>query len=209
MPDAPVTGPLLLWLLVQLSALLVACLRLPLAAKYPQPAEMLAAQLVVVAQVVAASLLFPYLLRDRRAALAVVASAWPFIALGGVLSALPAGRVVAAGAYVTLWLTALAAMRHTLPDRYQPAGVTSASLITVGTPLLFYLRVEFGNADAIAIETQRVFEKWMALGPLPAALLQLSTHSNWRHWMIPTTLLAASLIALFGAQRSRQVIHNS
>jgi hypothetical protein len=195
--------------MVQLGALLVACLRVPLAAKSPQPAEVLAAHGVVLAQAVAAALLFPYLLRDRRAALAVVASALPFVALGGVLSGLPVGRVVAAAAYITLWLAALGAVRHAVRPRFHLAAVAIASLVTVGTPLLLYLSVEFGNTDSAAAGTQQVFERWSPISPALAALLHLSKHPNWRHWVMPVALLAVSVATLIRARSSRQVIHKS
>ena len=68
---------------------MVSALRVPLAAGYAQPAEMLAAHVMLVTQVSAAGLLFPYLMRSVFSAAAVAATAVPFVVLAGVLSATP------------------------------------------------------------------------------------------------------------------------
>src|SRR5215211_6686279 len=75
---SPSTAPLLLWLLIQLGAILLAVLRVPLAAAYREPAEQLAPYLLFAVQVVAAGMLFPFLLRDWRTAVQVIATAIPF-----------------------------------------------------------------------------------------------------------------------------------
>jgi hypothetical protein len=167
-----------------------------------------AAHVIVLGQVITASLLFPFLLRDRRAAVAVIASAWPFVALGGMLSALPAGRMAVAAAYVSLWLAALAAVRRALPRRFHPAAVAAASLIVIGMPLLFYLSVEFGDADFTADRSKQYFDNLTPFSPPLGALLHLSKPSNWHPWMLPSALLAVSLAWLFRAHKTRQVIHN-
>jgi hypothetical protein len=68
---------------------------------------LLAANVLVVTQVVAASLLFPLLLKSGPAAVAVISAAWPFLVLAGVLSGAPPERIAAAGCYVSAWLVAL------------------------------------------------------------------------------------------------------
>src|SRR5688572_29419877 len=72
------TGTLLIWLAIQLGATLLAALRIPLAAAYPEPAERLAVHVLLAVQVLAAGMLFPLLLRDWRSALQTIATAVPF-----------------------------------------------------------------------------------------------------------------------------------
>ena len=86
---------------------MIALFRVPLAAGYPANGELLAANVLVVTQVIAASLLFPLLLTSGPAAVAVISAAWPFLVLAGVLSGAPPERIAAAGCYVSAWLVAL------------------------------------------------------------------------------------------------------
>jgi hypothetical protein len=203
------TAPLLLWLGLQFLALLLALLRVPLAAGYPATGEMLAAQVLVVTQVTASALLFPWVLRDRWAAVAVIATAWPFVVLAGVVSAAPAGRVAAAGCYVSAWLGALwawrAAGRGTGQFAGQFAGVAVASMLTAGALVLFYLRLEF--AAAPADEAERVAWRWAAASPPLAALKQLGAGSGLLDWCVPAAVMAAACARGVFSLRSRQLIH--
>src|SRR5688500_14317068 len=83
----PSTSPLACWLAIQLGVILLAVSGIPLAARYAEPAERLAAHWMMGAQVVAAGLLFPFLLRDVRNSVQVIATAWPFQLAAGYLSA--------------------------------------------------------------------------------------------------------------------------
>ena len=198
--SAGITAPLLLWLLVQLLALLLAAGRVPLAAQYPQPAETLAAHVVAVVQVTAAALLMPYLMRDAAASVAVVATAWPFMVLAGVLSALPAARVAAAGASVTAWLVALALVNQSLPSAWQAWGVCLAALLSVGCLTLSYLSAEFQGGAA----------GWLRAFPPSVQLRQLNGSVNyWNGWAIPAAVAAAATARLIARRRHGQVIHNS
>ena len=205
------TGPLLLWLLVQFMALLAAVLRVPLAAHYPQPAELLAAHVVVVVQVTAAALLFPSLLRDRYAAVAVVATAVPFQVLAAVLSAVPAARGAAAGTYAIAWIVALWGWNAAGSGRGRAAsattgvGAAAAALLTAGTLAAFYLRLEFA-ADAPG-DPHDLAAKWAAVSPPLAALHLLADAPAARDACVPALLAGAACVRHFFARRSSQVIH--
>ncbi len=143
--------PLFLWLAIQLLALLVPALRVPLAAKYPSPAELSAVAVMLAAQVGAGSLLFPTLMSGRRTAAAVIATVWPFQTLAALLAAVPPSHVVLPGAYVTAWLASLALWRAALPSASARLwGVGVASTASLGGAALWYLRSEWSDGAAEA-----------------------------------------------------------
>jgi hypothetical protein len=140
----PPTKPLLLWLTLQLAVLALAAARVPLAAKYPRPAESLAIHLMLATQVAAAALLFPFILRDLRVATMVIVSTWPFDLLAAHLSALPAAQFLPAVSYVTLWLVTLTIWRSVVTsDMLQLVAVTVATAWALGGAGLSYLHDEF------------------------------------------------------------------
>lgn len=205
-----VTGPLLLWLLLQLAALALSAFRVPLAADHARPAEMLAAHVMLVTQVSAASLLFPYLMRTAQSAAAVCATSIPFVVMAGNLSAAPAAGLVAAAGFLTLWLAALAAWRFALPTRAaRQFAAAVAALICIGTLVVFYIRLDFGGAAAAADDPGSLAGAWSVVSPPLAALRQLSHPLEARHWALPAAALAVGLVAVFLWPRSGQVIHNS
>lgn len=142
------TRPLLIWLLVQLAALALAAGRVPLWARFPQPGELLALQFLVAAQTAAASMCFPFLLRDRRTAACILATGWPMALIAGGLAAAPLSRICTAEAYVGLFLVVLTIWKIPLRSSMsQSCGAAVASLWTVGGAMLVYLRAEFAQGS--------------------------------------------------------------
>jgi hypothetical protein len=144
----------LVWLLVQGAALGVSAARVPFFAikSFPDPGERLALGVMLVAQIAGAAMLFPYLMRDARAAAMVIASSWPFTILAAFLTGRTDSRPIAAAVvFVTAWLLGLALWRGVLrSDRATAVGVCVAMLLALGAPLLWYLRAEFVlQSDAI------------------------------------------------------------
>src|SRR4051794_36868426 len=82
----PMSAPLAAWLLLQAVALLLAATRIPLYAHYLRASERLAVYLLLAAQIGGSAVLFPWLLGSGRAAVAVVATAWPFLAVAAAFS---------------------------------------------------------------------------------------------------------------------------
>jgi hypothetical protein len=197
----PLTGPLLLWLLIQVAALLLAAARVPLAAQYPAPAEMLAAHVVAVVQVTAAAVLAPYLLRDVAAFAAAVATVWPFLVLAGALSATSSTTLAVAAAYVTAWLVALSAANLALPAPSRHWTVAAATVLTTGAAALGYLNAEFGGAADHA---------WVRMLPPLAVLHQLdSGTTRWTDWVLPAAIATAAAARLMLRRRHAEVIHRS
>lgn len=145
------TAALVLWLGFQLAVMLIVALRIPLAAEYPQPAERLAAHLMLGGQVVAAALLFPMLMHDGRRTIQIIATALPFQLAAGFLGGIPIPQMLPAAAFVAGWLLTLgiwaACLRAPAPAML---GVACASALTLGAGALRYLRLEFGPPGARA-----------------------------------------------------------
>ena len=189
-----------LWLVVQLSVVLMAVLRVPLAAQYPEPAERLAAHLLFGAQVVGAGLLFPYLLRDARCAVQVVASAWPFQLAAGYLAGMAPAALAWPASLVTAWLITLALYAALLRSpRSRALGVAAAALLTLGGGTLRYLRLEFASAGVDAAPAGG-FENASPLLSTLAALDGLGTRPAW---VLIATLASAALLALLAKARGR------
>ena len=182
---ASMIAPLLAWLILQLLALAISVFRIPLAVHFHDPAEDLALAVMAVTQAVGSSLLFPWLMRDRWAAVVTIATSWAMLALAGVLAQAETSRVIGIIVHLSIWMTGLALWRHVLRrPRAQMSGVAIAALLAIGFPAISYLAAEFGN-DA------------MSDAPLPPTIggLQLLANSTglliWILVLIPL-LLAAS-----------------
>lgn len=137
-------GPLLVWLLLQSGALFLAAGRVPLSARYPEAAERLAIDLLVVMQIAASAALLPLLFRSAWLTAAVIASSWPMLTLAAMLSSVTPARAGLAGLYLALWMIALAVWRAALPARRAHFTLTAIALLwSVGGALLRYLDSEF------------------------------------------------------------------
>jgi hypothetical protein len=154
---------------LQLATLCLAAGRVPLSARFPQPAERQAVAEMLAVQIGAGALLFPLLLRDASRVIFVIASVWPMLLLANLMADEPTVHIASAGVYVTVWLMTLALWRRLLTtDFLQRAALSLATLWTLGGPILLYLHAELGawaNSDSSA---------WAAAaGPIWAALLRL------------------------------------
>src|SRR5688572_24474358 len=144
----PLTGPLVVWLGAQLAAIALAAARVPLAAQYVEPAEHLALHLMLGVQVVVASLLFPFLLRDVRSVVQIVATAIPFQLAAAYLAGHGMSEVVQPAGIVLAWLVTLGVWAMVIRSmRAQMLGVAVASLLTLGLVASRYLRLEFGASQ--------------------------------------------------------------
>jgi hypothetical protein len=177
-PQAPraadrILAPLLVWLAVQMFALGLAALRVPLSARYPQPEESLAVHVLVVAQVAAAALLFPFLFRSIISSIIVIASAIPFLQLAAFLATFTDNRRLAlCAAYLTLWLTGLAILNASLRcQKLKVYGVAAVSLMSLGGAVIAYLHREFG-APASAFDWQT----HASLGPIMGCMAILEAN---------------------------------
>jgi hypothetical protein len=193
---------LLIWLILQLLTILIPITQLPLSDKFPRPAERLAIDEMLIAQISLSALLFPILFTSASNSLIVIASSWPFILLAGVLSVTPQARVLAAGTYLTVWLLVLALWSSVLSSRRaQLVGCTLAGGISIGLALLWYLQVEF-----ISHQPNPAQDTFFIGGPIKDVLgLLRGEEFTANSWLLIGSLLFASVLAAgFCLLRSRR-----
>jgi len=142
-PSSSIAGPLFLWLLLQLLALILAVARVPLSAHFARPPEALAVDEMLAVQITLSGMLFPWLMRTPTRCFAVILTAGPMLQLAGALAAMPTSRVMMLWCYVACWCLALAAWRAMLGSGRDMIGVAIANLLTIGGIALWYLTAEF------------------------------------------------------------------
>lgn len=140
-----VVAPLLLWLALQLAVLCLAASRVELSAHFIKPAQRLAIVEMLVVQIAATGMMFPYLLRDARCCIALMLSAAPMLALAGMLSKRPAGVIAGAWTCLSLWLLAWTIVSTTTLKRERSMAIAIANVVGVGGMVLWYLSSEFGG----------------------------------------------------------------
>jgi hypothetical protein len=140
--------PLLVWLLLQLLALLLAITNAPLLARPAHPMETYALEIMLSVQGAAAVLLFPWLLRDATDIGRVVVSAWLFDQLAGMLAMQNATGIAVAAAGISVWLVGLSVWsRVCATTRTQLAAVALLSAASIGLLAAMYTSMEFAEGS--------------------------------------------------------------
>lgn len=136
-------APLLVWLLIQLLALILAAARVKLWAQFSAAGETHALDELTVAQFIASSLLFPFLCRSSRSTLATILSSLPMIALAGFLSWSTLERCGWLALNLVLWLAALAAWWRVVEGSpFDLIAVSIAGVMNIAGPIVAYLSIE-------------------------------------------------------------------
>jgi hypothetical protein len=205
-PDVPqpavprVFSPLLLWLALQLLCLGLSLGHIRFWANPPQALDHLALPELLVVQSIVSALLFPILFRTPLTALLVILSAWPFCQLAAFVSSTPARQWIAAAAALTGWMIALAIWRAILrTPLLERLGIALATALTIGAPLLLYLRAEFSPESVYTIPWSFA----ACFGPILSSLahLQPGDFSLLPSWLVVAghILLAGGALALMHA----------
>lgn len=147
---------------VQLTALALSCWRVPLAARYPQPAEFEAVPVMLAAQFGGLCLLFPWLLPNLRTWVVAAACGWMMLLAAAALSAWSLAQVVPIAAFLTGWMIVLATVRAATPTHLHMPLSAIACIYVIGGPLVAYFHREFANATVAA--------SYAAFGPLFCAI---------------------------------------
>jgi hypothetical protein len=199
-PDRSPAAPLFCWLVIQLVALSLAVFRVPLSARFPPPGEQFAIHVLLVTQIIASAMLFPFLLRDARTSAIVILTIAPFMQLASMLSEVPTSRAALAAAYVAAWLTTLALWRGILRTRTaEMLGVACAVALTLGAAIVWYVHAE--SRAPGPIDWSR--DGWF--GPVLGAIAQVEARSiPLAPWIAPCVLLIVGAVARVIA-RKREV----
>lgn len=192
---------LVIWLSLQLFALVLSAGRVMLWSRSPRPSEQLALAVMLIAQIVAGALLLP-LLRGRRTFLILMATGWPMAQLAGFLADAPLYRLAAGEVYVSVWLVVVHLWSRLIAS---PPGRLYASsigvLLCLGGPVLCYLSVDFAEEAPHVVSLPAG-----AFGPTMGAISQilpqqilygqsLAAQGRWLGWSELALLLLIGLVA--------------
>jgi hypothetical protein len=181
------SGPLALWLGIQLVIVVLCAARVPLAAQLAAPSDQLTPHLLLAVQVVASSLLFPFFFRDVRSAVQILSSAIPFQLAAAYLAGLGVKDVFHAAGFVQAWLVTLAVGAACLRGTGGVMPVVClASCLTLGGGMVRYLRLEFSQA-------QPGGETFESASPLLTTLAAVEGQPTFRGWILLLSLAAAGL----------------
>jgi hypothetical protein len=159
----------------------------PLSDEFPRPAEKLAAEEMIIAQIALSSLLLSYLLRDMAATLVIIASTWPFLLLAGLLSSTPPYRLLEVGVFISIWILTLGLLRSDSP-KWNAWATALVSTISIGGGIAAYLRSEFSSGPV----------NGLLFGPIIGVLdLLHGPHNRWQTWLIlPIFLMVAAVLRI-------------
>jgi hypothetical protein len=192
-------APLFVWLVIQLLALSLGVCRVPLAARVVQP-EQFALHVMLVTQVIASAMLFPFILRDViTSAMAILAVA-PFVQLASYVSEIPLPNASLAGAYVAMWMLALAMSKSILQTpRGEMLAVACATALSLGGAIVWYVGAEEMESGQIAWPVDALF------GPILGVIAQLHapTSAALIAWAWPVLILITCAITRVTTHASR------
>jgi hypothetical protein len=194
------SSALILWLLIQLAALLLPIFQVRLADKFPRPAEKLAVDELLVVQVAAAGLLASVLIDTWPKLLANLAAMGPTLALAAILSANPDRRIILAGAYVGGWMVVLWGWCQILRQPIERLWLNGiAGTLALGGAGIAYLNLEFGPTAS---------SDWgfaQNHGPIMAALALLHG-GGWGSWAFLGCCGLATLLGFLTRRLTRKPV---
>ncbi len=178
-------GAIAVWLAIQFGALTLSALRVPLWARPPQPIESVAAEQMLVVQMVCASMLFGWLMHNRVTSFFTILSSAPMLLFAGALAEMPFGNTSRGWVYLCVWLTALSCWSAVLPERRaRLLGVTVALVFVLGGPTLHYLSAEFHHSAPFGSRA------WFSFDVIGVSVLQIhSDQVDVANWIIPSLAL--------------------
>jgi hypothetical protein len=186
-------GALAVWLAVQLASLWISSARWALWARAPDAVEQFAARQMLVAQLSASALLFPWMLPKICTALCVMLVSAPMLMFARTMSAEALGPALRAWVYLCAWLAGMACLARALwSERAELIAVAGVSGWVFGLLALRWQASEFLHS---APPTSRGLD-WV--DPIGCGLAQLQTGSiDMRTWFPALIMLAAAAAASF------------
>jgi hypothetical protein len=163
--------------------------------------EQVSLHVMLVTQVIASAMLFPFILRDVTAGAMAILAAAPFVQLAGYLSEIPLPSASPAGAYLAMWMLALAMWKSMLrTPRSEMLAIACATALSMGGAIVWYLRAEEHKAGQIDWSTDALF------GPILGVIAQLHAPTSaaaLAAWVWPVAILVACAIARVATRASR------
>jgi len=192
-------APLLVWSIVQLIALLASAARVRLWATFPASGESLALIELLTIQLIASSLVFPFLCRTRGSTLAISLTSLPAFAFAGFLSQANWTAVLACFAFLALWLIGLAGWREVV--RTEPAqliAISIASIFAIGGAVVGYLMREAGKEVLGLSSASLIFES-----------VRISIRPDFQAFFVVLCIAISGVAAsvIFRVKLSTEVIH--
>jgi hypothetical protein len=195
------TAALGIWLVTQLIALGICAGRAMLWARAPRAGEQLALFVMLAMQIAMSALLFPHLLGSVRCTLLAIATAWPMAQLAAYLSDEPLIHLVLGELYVSAWMIGLAIWSQVLASPWSKLlGIGIASMVSLGGPMLWYLRADFGGD-----QLQLPLWSMSMFGPICGAISQIVPEGSNLGWTIPASVLGAGLLGYFLKRTRREI----
>lgn len=170
------------WLLIQSLALIAANSSWTPWARFDGSLSRYASQLMSIAQVSFAAMLFPILLATARRSVIAIMSIPPFVMLAAMLSETPFDAAFRAALFTALWFSVLAILlRECRTERAKVLVAATVALFTFGPVALSYASQEFVGSSTNPI--------WLD-GPL---LGVIASYRGWNGeaWSFPIALLVA------------------
>ncbi|MGD0137491.1 MAG: hypothetical protein ABSD28_01330 [Tepidisphaeraceae bacterium] len=198
---------LVIWLATQLVALGLCACRTMLWARAPRAGEQLALFVMLAMQIAMSALLFPHLLGNLRSTIPALATALPMAQLAAYLSDAPPTHLVLGELYVWAWMIGLDLWTKMLPTAWSKLlGIGIASMLSLGGPVLWYLRADFGrDGSQLPLWSMSFF------GPICGAISQIVPEGSKLGWTIPAIIFAVGLLGYFlkhtRGEIPQQVIH--
>jgi hypothetical protein len=171
-------------------------------ARSPGASEQLALHAMIATQVAAVSLLFPYLLGSWRSTVLSMVSAIVLSQLASEMADAPQKGFVLAQIYVVGWIAALYILLRSLPTRtFQLLATSIVTMISVGGPLLWYLRADFSGADSASPQTPSI----SLFGPLAGAISQIGPDRSLFPWLFVAIAFLVGGIQMLRKRARRKI----
>ena len=192
----PRPSAVVLWAAVQCLPLLAASAGVRIWPHQPDPPESLALAELVAVQIVAAALLFPLVLADGPTLVVNLALTLPLMQLAGLMSAARQSTIFQLTAFTGLWLVGLSGWAQLgRSDLARSCASAAAMLLTLGSALLWYVRVE------AAAQAGTPNPDPARYGPLLAGIRLTVTPATICGWTFDLIPLGTCLLRLLWVQR--------
>jgi hypothetical protein len=191
-----------IWLAIQLAALALCASRFMFWARSIAVSEQLALHAIIAVQIASASLLFPHLLRTWRSTILAMVSGIVLAQLAGELADIPPKSLLFAEIYVVGWLAGLHLLSRSLPtDLSRLIASSLVTMISVGGPVLWYLRADFSGADSANLHVPSI----SVFGPVAGGISQIGPDRSFIPWVFVGIVFAVGGIQMLRNSARRKI----